>query len=107
MTVKQLSAEEELNQLLSEDEAILLKHSLTCPISAQAKGHVEAFANKHDVPTYVIHIQENRDLSNEVSNQVGIKHESPQVLYLKQGDVQYHASHFDITEEQLNNVVTS
>ncbi|NIK11036.1 bacillithiol system redox-active protein YtxJ [Alkalibacillus almallahensis] len=105
MTVQQITEEAQLNQALNQNEAILLKHSLTCPISAEAKGHVESFATNHEIPAYIIHIQENRDLSNQVAEELNIKHQSPQVFYIKQGNVEYHTSHFEIKEDQLENVV--
>ncbi|GAA0455916.1 bacillithiol system redox-active protein YtxJ [Alkalibacillus silvisoli] len=104
MSVKQITAQDELKSILEQDEALLLKHSLTCPISGDAKTQFEKFTSQTDLPAYIIHIQENRDLSNLVADHFDIKHESPQAFYIKNGEVKFHASHFDITTKKLEEV---
>ncbi|WP_188206457.1 bacillithiol system redox-active protein YtxJ [Alkalibacillus aidingensis] len=104
MTVKQLTVEDELQTMVGQDEALLLKHSLTCPISDEAKKQFEKFTEESDIPAYIIHIQENRELSNLIAEQFDIKHESPQVFYFKNGQVEFHASHWDVTAKKLTEV---
>ncbi|GEN45936.1 bacillithiol system redox-active protein YtxJ [Alkalibacillus haloalkaliphilus] len=104
MTVKQITAQDELKNILEQEEALLLKHSLTCPISSDAKNQFEKFTGQTELPAYIIHIQENRELSSLVAEHFDIKHESPQVFYIKNGEVKFHASHFDITAKKLEEV---
>ena len=93
-----------LEQLLSRSHnapVILFKHSSTCPISSAAyrqMSQVEA-----DVSLVVV--QRARDLSNEIASRTGIRHESPQVIILKNGEVVWSASHFDITAGAVEKVV--
>ncbi|PKR79317.1 bacillithiol system redox-active protein YtxJ [Halalkalibacillus sediminis] len=102
MNVKRLTSDKELSNVIENDESyVLLKHSLTCPISDQAKKEFEKFSSSNDVTSYIIHIQENRELSNQVAEHFQVKHQSPQVFYVQDGDVQFHASHFDITAKKL------
>ncbi len=42
-------------------------------------------------------IQKSRDVSNEIAKRTGVRHESPQTLILRNGEVVWSASHFDIT----------
>lgn len=67
MSYKVLTSEAELNEALSNDSFLLFKHSLTCPISAEAKEEFEKFLDDSSLPAYMIHIQDNRDLSNQVA----------------------------------------
>lgn len=100
--MEQLTPIEDFKKAIEQhDELVLLKHSLTCPISREAKGQIEEFQSFHDVPTYIIHIQDHRDVSNFVEEHFGIKHESPQVFYIKNGEVDYHASHWEITSKKV------
>ncbi|GEL77187.1 bacillithiol system redox-active protein YtxJ [Tenuibacillus multivorans] len=101
-----LTSKEAFEQALKDhEELILLKHSLTCPISGEAKGQLETFEASHeDVPTFIIHIQDNRDVSNFVADYFDIKHESPQVFYIENGEVKFHASHWDVTSKKLESV---
>ena len=39
--------------------------------------------------------------TNEIARRTGIKHESPQAIVFKDGEPVYHASHYDITIEDL------
>ncbi|AKO94426.1 bacillithiol system redox-active protein YtxJ [Priestia filamentosa] len=96
-------SEEQLNQALEENNTLfLLKHSTTCPISQNAFEQYEKFSKEENVPCYYLYVQEARPLSNYVAEQYNVKHESPQVLYFKQGNVEGNTSHFDITYEKLS-----
>jgi bacillithiol system protein YtxJ len=76
---------------------VLLKHSVTCGISAgvyREVGYVTGEVN-------VVVIQTHRDLSNAIASRTGIRHESPQALVLRNGKPVYHASHYDIEADQI------
>ena len=76
---------------------IILKHSNTCPISTGAYDRVSELGK--DV--YLVVVQEQRPLSNEIEAKTGVQHESPQILIIKDGKVTYHASHRAITAEVI------
>ncbi len=46
-----------------------------------------------------------RALSNHIAETLGVRHETPQVLLVKGGEVFYHASHFDISTGALREAV--
>ena len=82
----------------TENEYIIFKHSITCPISAAAKKEVDKFVEKHDeLPVYVLIVQTHADLKLEIADHFGVKHESPQILVIKNGTVLGHRNHSDIT----------
>lgn len=89
-----------------EDQLIILKHSSTCPISQAAYEEYESFAEDHEnLPIYYLIVQEDRPLSNYIAEKFNIKHESPQVLLFRNGDVNWHASHWKITYSSLTEAV--
>ncbi|MEM7357326.1 MAG: monothiol bacilliredoxin BrxC family protein [Acidobacteriota bacterium] len=46
-------------------------------------------------------MQNARDVSNEIAQRTGVKHESPQALLMRDGTVTWHASHWSIQAEAL------
>jgi bacillithiol system protein YtxJ len=93
-----------LEQLLTSSHhqpVILFKHSNTCPISSAAYKQMSQV--RADVSLVVV--QHARDVSNEIAARTGIRHESPQVIVLKNGEVVWSASHFNITARAVEQVV--
>lgn len=73
--------------------AVLYKHSPICGISAGAIEEVRTFAEDHpDVPVYVVDVLGQRSLSQQLERQLGIEHESPQVIVLRNGKPKWHRS---------------
>lgn len=80
---------------------VFFKHSVTCPISSGVYAEVDRF----DGDVGLIIVQSSRALSNEIAARTGVRHESPQALVVRNGKVVYHASHYDVTAEDLRNAV--
>ena len=70
-------------------------------VSDRAFKEYEAFVADHAIETGWINVVADRDLSLQVAEETGIEHKSPQALLMKKGEVAWHASHFDITCENL------
>jgi len=101
---KEIQNTEELGTLFekSNEEAIVLfKHSTTCPISA---GVYQEISNA-DADINLIVVQRARDVSNAVTEKTGIRHESPQAFVVKNGEVIYHASHYDVTASDVEKML--
>ncbi|KIL75680.1 bacillithiol system redox-active protein YtxJ [Bacillus badius] len=81
-----------------------LKHSTTCPVSASAFDEYQAFLNEHpDEQGYYLAVQDSRELSNYIAGEYDIIHQSPQAFLFENGRPSWHASHWKITREQLEN----
>lgn len=90
----------ELDNLIeksNERPVILFKHSLTCPISTGVYNEI----SKADADINLIVVQHARNVSTAVAEKTGIRHESPQALVIKDGEVIYHASHYDVTASDV------
>ena len=90
----------ELPILLAESKekpVVIFKHSTTCPVSAGA--YEEMAALKDDVA--LVEVQTARDLSQEIASSTGVKHETPQVIILRNGKPVWHSSHWEITKETV------
>ena len=91
---------EELESLINESHerpVVLFKHSSTCGISSAVYSYVSGL----DAKINLIVVQNARSVSNAVAERTGIRHESPQAIVLKGGKPAYHASHYDITAEDI------
>jgi len=78
---------------------VLYKHSLTCGTSAYAldalSEHLAAAPPGADYAMVVV--QPHRDVSNEIARRLGVRHETPQVILVRDGRAIWNASHFRVT----------
>jgi bacillithiol system protein YtxJ len=81
----------------------LLKHSLTCGASAYAHETVEDFLAQPPCPitACVVHVQTARAVSDAIADRFGIRHESPQLLLISNGNVVWHGSHHRIARREI------
>ncbi len=104
--MKRLKDPAQIDALLEESIAILLKHSTRCNISETAYRDVSSFeASNPQVPVYFIDVIEDRPAAQYVADQVSVPHESPQVILLQEGRAVWCASHFDLAGEALQEQV--
>lgn len=105
--VQELTRVEEWKRLLAESEnapVMLLKHSTRCPISAEAHDEFMKHVQSEALPGVryaLVLVVEHRPVSNAVAEDTGVKHESPQVLLLKNGAPVWNISHWRITAAAL------
>ena len=92
-----------------ERPVLLFKHSRYCGVSCEAldelHSHIEARAQ--DAVAYkLITVQTHRPVSDAASQRLGLRHETPQAILLRDGKVVWNASHFRITATQLNQALS-
>jgi bacillithiol system protein YtxJ len=94
---------EEIVNKSFEKPVLVFKHSTACPISGIVYNRIEEssedLAEKFDC--YLLFVIENRNASNAIAETVSIKHESPQVLLLKNGACVFNESHLMIKPTSL------
>lgn len=94
------------SEILALPVVLLYKHSYRCGVSAKARSVVEEFANAHpELNLYQVDVIAQRELSNHIADTFSVRHESPQILLLKDGEVVYHRSHWQIDSEELSEVI--
>lgn len=102
MGLEKITAPEQLNDLLTqENKLLILKNSTTCPISHKAFEEFSKFSDEVSFPIYYLNVQEARSVSNEIADKFSLKHESPQVILFENGKMTWHASHWSITYKAL------
>ncbi|MFF2289305.1 bacillithiol system redox-active protein YtxJ [Peribacillus butanolivorans] len=107
MTINKIESEEQFNELLNDETFLLFKHSLTCPVSAEAYEQYEKYmAANEELKTAYLAVQEARPLSNYVAETFDIKHQSPQVILFKNGKPAWNESHWRITFDSLTKAIS-
>jgi bacillithiol system protein YtxJ len=106
VTMKELKTEKEFHALLQEPIAIIFKHSPECHASATAEHEVHKFLNTYPkAPVYLIDVLASQSLSLAVERATKIQHESPQIIVLQEGVPIWHASHYEVTAENIEQVL--
>jgi len=86
-----------------EKPQLIYKHSHRCSVCFLAKQELENVAEKiSDIAdVYMINVVQQRDVSNAIASELNIRHESPQVLILKDGKVSWTGSHWQIKGNKI------
>ena len=105
MSIQNLKSIEDLEKLLIDSKLetqILLKHSTQCPISSDAYSQFEKFSEKNpNISCHLLYVIEDRPVSNHIEEITDFRHESPQVIFFKDGVAIDHFSHRAVTVEKL------
>jgi bacillithiol system protein YtxJ len=86
---------------------LIYKHSSICPTSARAEKQMRQVAEEHNVPVYRVVVQESRDVSDRIAEDTGVRHESPQLLILQNGDAVFDASHHRVKADRVREQLVS
>jgi len=108
MNWKQLTSVEDLDRAILASEnvtVVLFKHSTRCSVSRMSLkmfegGWDETYDN---VEAYFLDLLQYRDVSNVIADRFNVRHESPQMLIIKGGEVIFHASHHSIDVNHIKN----
>lgn len=95
-----------LDNLLTDSTkkpVIVFKHSTACSISSRAYREME----KLDDQVNILEVQSAREISRELANLTGVRHETPQVIILRDGKAVWNASHFDVRADDIIKAVES
>lgn len=87
---------------------LLFKQSTTCPISADAFSQFNSFLQKNDanIGAYFVKVRESRAISDEIAEELDVRHESPQIFLVKDRKQMWHASHTNITEDAIQEAIS-
>lgn len=99
-----LESTAELDQLLAgKDTFLIFKHSTRCPVSSAAKRRFETdwFKQDRPIPAYYLDLIEYRDVSNKIATELGVVHQSPQLILVHQKAVLHHSSHTSISADKV------
>ncbi|MFM7815010.1 MAG: bacillithiol system redox-active protein YtxJ [Flavobacteriales bacterium] len=86
-----------------ERAQVIFKHSTRCIISKMVLSQWEEDIQTipENVDLIYLDLLQHRDVSNALSERFQVRHESPQVLFIRHGGCVYHASHEQIKATAL------
>lgn len=101
-----LSEEDQVDNVLAASGhrlQLVYKHSHTCGICHAAKENIESSFDeiKKHVDMHFVNVKKNRPVSNALAEQLNVRHESPQVLIIDQGECVWHKSHWSIKADAI------
>jgi bacillithiol system protein YtxJ len=108
---KEIDTLEQWNEAYANSKVkpfVILKHSTTCPVSANALDEYEQYLSKNpnnDVDYLLVKVIESRPVSNQIAEDVQVQHASPQIIYVKNKENGWNASHYAITVAHMTAVL--
>lgn len=106
--MKRIKTSEEWLEILEqsrEQPLLILKFSMTCVSSISALKEFKALNTA--LPKYLVIVQIERDVSNAIARDLGVKHESPQLLILKEGKAIWQATHYKVKRSLLAEAINT
>lgn len=97
----------QLNDVKTESHdhpVVLFKHSTRCSISSSALSRLQRNWNTSELGNlelYYLDLIAHRDISSAITDEFGIGHESPQIIFIKDGKAIYNNSHMGINYEDI------
>jgi bacillithiol system protein YtxJ len=97
---------DELDELIAESQRrplLLFKHSYTCGTSAEALDELldHLRAGDRDARYAMVTVQTHRDISNAVAARLGVRHQTPQAILVRDGRAVWSASHFRVNATEI------
>lgn len=102
----QLQSSSQIEEIIEHSKSVpclIFKHSTRCSISSLAQNRLSKgwSLGGNEILPYHLDLIAYRDLSRAVAEQFGVRHESPQVLLIKDGQCVYDASHLGISAADI------
>lgn len=107
---KTLDSQAGLEAVLSrsfEIPIVIFKHSIRCGTSSQVKDQLfESWdLNPEQVEFYYLDLITHRAVSNEIAGRLGVTHQSPQIILVKNGKAIASDSHYQISVARIKSAV--
>lgn len=103
----ELDSSDGLAQCLAASTAaplFLFKHSTRCPVSASALREVAAYVRREGdgvLPVYVNYVVESRAIAQEIASELGVRHESPQIVLVSDRRALWRQSHGGVRADAM------
>ena len=87
----------------------IFKHSIRCGISSMVKYNLERAwdIDPTEVKPYYLDLINYRSVSNLIAEKLGVPHQSPQIILLKDGEVLHHTSHQAISASKVKDALAA
>lgn len=106
-----LTSVEQIEKIKEESQQqpiVIFKHSTSCSISATAKSRLErqwSEAGLENVKPYYLDLLSYRPISNQIATSFEVRHESPQLLLIRNGECTSDWSHLGIRLDEIKKAI--
>ena len=82
---------------------LILKHSQSCAVSFFAKQNLDSVPLEEwpEMDRSMVEVVRFRPISQYIAQKTSVRHESPQVLVIANGEVIFHASHSEVNKVNI------
>jgi bacillithiol system protein YtxJ len=86
---------------------LLFKHSQSCGTSHVANEELQEHLaqSPREVDYAIVTVQEQRNLSDSIAQRFSLRHETPQALLIRNGQLVWVASHFRVTASAISRAI--
>ena len=92
---------EEIKKNSGSRPQVIFKHSIRCSVSSMARSRLDRNEFPKGIDFYFLDIVNHRSISNKIAADFHVRHESPQVLLIKEGECVYDESHSGIDMDEI------
>ena len=99
-----LTDEEQLSNIIEkskEKAQVIFKHSNRCSISSVALQRLQKGKQPGETDFYFLDLIRHRQLSNKIAEVFKVRHESPQILVIKNAECVFIESHLSIDMHEI------
>src|SRR6186713_644290 len=99
-----LQTETQLEEILkrsADRPQVIFKHSTRCSTSALVKSRLERTKPPATLDFYYLDLIKYRPISNKIEVDFFVRHESPQILIIRNGECVYDESHLGISMDEI------
>lgn len=105
-----LNKPEQIDEIVAESRkvpVVVYKHSTRCGVSSAAKSDLEHDwdLQPDEIKPYYLDVVGSRDLSHQVARLFGVRHESPQIILIRNGKATFTSSHWNISVDALRDAL--
>jgi len=100
------SGKDDLKRIIDQSNdcpQLIYKHSHRCSVCIMAKEEIEGVSDKigRRVDLHFLNVVNQREISDHIASELDVRHESPQVIILRDGEVAWTGSHWEIKGKDL------
>ena len=101
--VSDISQVDAIIEASKEKPQLIYKHSHRCSVCFVAKGTLEQASDEilQHADMYFLNVVKTRGASDDITSTLGVRHESPQVILIDDGEAVWHASHGSIDAQTI------
>ncbi len=101
--IEALAQLDEILEASNEIPQLIYKHSTRCGVSSMVRKQLDrAWAHEGKIIPWQLDLLVHRDISNEIADQFGVEHQSPQIIIVSKSKVVIHLSHSPLSKNDLD-----